>query len=166
MQQNYARVSGEVELLPMAEVVEDAIQFNAAAFARHGIQLVREFDPVPPIAVDKHKVLQILVNLLHNAKYAMESNGPREKRLTLGLHRNGGGSVQITVRDSGIGIPTENLTRIFSHGFTTRKGGHGFGLHSGALAAKEMGGNLTAHSEGPERGAVFTLELPENGEAE
>jgi len=57
-------------------------------------------------------------------------------------------------------IPPENLTRIFSHGFTTKKGGHGFGLHCGALAAREMGGSLLAHSEGPGHGATFTLELP------
>ena len=62
--------------------------------------------------------------------------------------------------DNGIGIPPENLTRIFNHGFTTRKDGHGFGLHSGALAAKEMGGSLTVHSGGTGQGAAFTLELP------
>jgi signal transduction histidine kinase len=68
--------------------------------------------------------------------------------------------VTITVIDNGVGIPPENLTRIFNHGFTTRKGGHGFGLHSSALAAKELGGSLTVHSEGWGLGAVFTLELP------
>jgi len=59
-----------------------------------------------------------------------------------------------------VGIPPENLTRIFAHGFTTRPGGHGFGLHSGALAAKDLGGSLSAHSDGPGRGAIFTLDLP------
>ena len=59
-----------------------------------------------------------------------------------------------------MGIAAENLTRIFSYGFTTRKNGHGFGLHSGALAAKEMGGSLNARSEGPGKGAAFILELP------
>ena len=68
--------------------------------------------------------------------------------------------IKIAVIDNGIGIPPENLTRIFNHGFTTRKDGHGFGLHSGALAAREMGGSLTAHSDGPGQGATFTLELP------
>jgi signal transduction histidine kinase len=64
------------------------------------------------------------------------------------------------VIDNGVGIPAENLTRIIAHGFTTRKNGHGFGLHCGALAAREMGGALTAQSEGPGRGATFVLELP------
>jgi signal transduction histidine kinase len=78
--------------------------------------------------------------------------------LRVGL--NGNNRVKISVVDNGIGISRENLTRIFAHGFTTRKDGHGFGLHSGALAAKELGGALLVHSDGPGRGAVFTLELP------
>ena len=78
----------------------------------------------------------------------------------------GDGRIRISVMDNGVGISPENLTRIFSHGFTTRKGGHGFGLHSGALAAREMGGSLTAHSDGPGRGATFTLELPWTGPGE
>jgi signal transduction histidine kinase len=66
----------------------------------------------------------------------------------------------IRVEDNGIGIPPENLTRIFSHGFTTRPDGHGFGLHIGAINAREMGGSLSVASEGTGRGATFTLILP------
>jgi signal transduction histidine kinase len=68
--------------------------------------------------------------------------------------------VAIIVRDNGVGILPENLTRIFGHGFTTKKDGHGFGLHSGALAAKQMNGALSVQSAGPGKGAAFTLELP------
>jgi signal transduction histidine kinase len=68
--------------------------------------------------------------------------------------------INIVVTDNGVGIPSENLNRIFNHGFTTRQQGHGFGLHSGALAAREMGGKLTARSDGSGAGATFTLELP------
>lgn len=68
--------------------------------------------------------------------------------------------LEIAVMDNGTGIAPENLTRVFSHGFTTKKDGHGFGLHSGALAARELGGTLSAHSDGPGKGAVFTLKLP------
>jgi signal transduction histidine kinase len=64
------------------------------------------------------------------------------------------------VIDNGEGIAAENLTRIFAHGFTTKKDGHGFGLHSCVLAAREMGGSLLAASDGPGRGAAFTLVLP------
>jgi PAS domain S-box-containing protein len=160
MQQSYARVSGVMETLNMAELVEDALQINAAALARHGIQVVREFDDVPPVSVDKHKVLQILINLMQNAKYAIDEYRQTDKRLVIGLKLCVPGRVRISIKDNGVGIKPENLTRVFSHGFTTKKHGHGFGLHSGALAAKEMGGSLTAHSDGPGTGAIFTLELP------
>jgi two-component system, NtrC family, sensor kinase len=68
--------------------------------------------------------------------------------------------LRIRVEDDGEGIAPENMVRLFSHGFTTRKSGHGFGLHSCALGAKVMGGQLMAHSDGVGKGAVFTLELP------
>jgi C4-dicarboxylate-specific signal transduction histidine kinase len=158
MQQNYANVSGFIETLPLEKLVEDALQMNAAAFERHRIRVVRDYGSVPNVRVDKHKVLQILVNLLSNAKYAMDTS--IERRLDLRIDRAPEGPVRVTMRDTGCGIPAENLTRIFSHGFTTREDGHGFGLHSGAIAAKEMGGILTAESEGAGCGATFILELP------
>lgn len=158
MQQNYAKVSGFTEALPLEKLMDDAIQMNAAAFERHRVQVIRNYANVPNVRVDKHKVLQILVNLLRNAKYAMDSCA--ERRLVLNISRPGQRTVRVTVSDTGCGIPPENLTRIFSHGFTTKRDGHGFGLHSGAIAAKEMGGILAAESEGVGRGATFTLELP------
>jgi C4-dicarboxylate-specific signal transduction histidine kinase len=157
MQQNYAKVSGFIEILPVEKLMEDALQMNAAAFERHGVRVVRNFETVPNVRVDKHKVLQILVNLLRNAKYAMDEC--EERRLDLEIKRASDSRVSVTMRDTGCGIPHENLTRIFSHGFTTKKDGHGFGLHSGAIAAKEMGGILTAESEGAGHGATFMLEL-------
>jgi len=126
---------------------------------RHEIELIREYCDVPPIAVEKHKVLQILVNLIRNAKYACDDSGRPDKKLKLQISRSGSG-VQIAVIDNGVGISRENLPRLFNHGFTTRKGGHGFGLHSGALAAKELGGSLTPHCDGPGQGATFVLHLP------
>jgi PAS domain S-box-containing protein len=160
MQQNYARVVGVVESLPVVDLVEDALRLNAGAMERHHVQVVREYFEVPPILVDKHKVLQILVNLMRNAKYALDDGGHTDKRMVLQVGLNGNDMVKISVIDNGVGIPAENLTRIFEHGFTTRKEGHGFGLHNGAVAAKELGGALTAHSDGPGKGATFTLELP------
>jgi two-component system, NtrC family, sensor kinase len=127
---------------------------------RHSIDVQRKLDPVPPMIGDRHKTLQILVNLLRNAKQAMVNNGARGKQLTLRVQHEDGGPVRITVRDNGMGIPRENLSRIFSHGFTTKPNGHGFGLHISALAAREMGGALVVESDGPEQGASFTLELP------
>jgi PAS domain S-box-containing protein len=160
VQQSYARVSGVVESMPAAELVEDALRMNAAALGRHEVQVIREYGKAPPVAVEKHKVLQILVNLIRNAKYALDEARQGDRRLTLRIAENSDGFVNVSVIDNGVGIPAANLTRIFEHGFTTRKGGHGFGLHSGALAAKEMGGRLTVSSDGPGHGADFTLSLP------
>ncbi len=159
MQQNYACVSGVIETLPVADLVEDALRMNVAALERHRVEIVREYASVPSIMVDKHKVLQILVNLLRNAKYACDESNSPAKKITLRI-TGGEDRVRIAVIDNGIGISKENFTRIFSHGFTTKKDGHGFGLHSGALAAKEMGGALLVHSDGVGCGAAFTLELP------
>jgi signal transduction histidine kinase len=160
MQQANAKLAGVVELTPVAALVEDALKINQAAFQRHDVHLTRQFDEVPPITVDRHKVLQILVNLFNNAKYACDEGVKAEKLVNVQIKRAGENRVQIVVSDNGMGISPDNLTRIFAHGFTTRKNGHGFGLHSGALAAKELGGELTAHSEGRGEGAAFILELP------
>jgi signal transduction histidine kinase len=160
MQQNYAKVAGVEESVEVLQLVEDALQINAAALTRHAVEIRREFEPVPLILVDKHKVLQILVNLIRNAKYALGETDRADKLLTLRVGRSGAEHIVIQVQDNGVGIPAENLTRIFSHGFTTRRDGHGFGLHSGALAARDLGGTLTAHSDGPGQGATFTLTVP------
>jgi len=161
MQQTYAKVSGVYESLAVVALVEDALRMNAAAFDRHGIELVREFaENIPQVHVDRHKVLQILINLLRNAKYAMDAQSGHTKRLVARVGLASPDRVRITIADNGVGIAAEHLTRIFNHGFTTKKDGHGFGLHSGANAAKEMGGTLTAHSDGSGKGAEFTLELP------
>jgi PAS domain S-box-containing protein len=160
MQQNYGKVAGVVEELPLAGLVEDALRMNLGSMERHGVQVVREYDKVPAVQVDKRKVLQILVNLIRNAKQACDERGQAGKRIILRVGLNGDNRVRISVIDNGIGIPPENLAHIFARGFTTRKDGHGFGLHSGALAAKELGGALLVQSDGPGQGAVFTLELP------
>jgi signal transduction histidine kinase len=159
MQQNYAKISGVTDTIKVTDLVEDALRMNAGALARHEVELIREYSEVPPIIVEKHKVLQILVNLIRNAKYACDDSGRPDKQLRVRITGTGDG-VQIAVIDNGIGIPPENLSRIFNHGFTTRKGGHGFGLHGGALTAKELGGELNVYSEGHQQGAAFTLKLP------
>jgi C4-dicarboxylate-specific signal transduction histidine kinase len=123
------------------------------------VELVRDFEGQPLVNMDKHKVLQILVNLVRNAKYACSESGLPDRRVTLSV-RSANGRARIVVADNGVGIAPENLTRIFNHGFTTRVDGHGFGLHSGALAARELGGTLSVHSDGVGRGASFSLELP------
>jgi signal transduction histidine kinase len=159
MQQTYAKISGITETMQIADLVEDTLRMNAQSFANHDLRVVREFAEVPPVTVERHKVLQILVNLVRNAKHACDARGGADKRMTVRVF-NGNGSVKVAVSDNGIGIPPENLSRIFAHGFTTKINGHGFGLHSGALAAQELGGALRVESPGPGLGATFTLELP------
>jgi len=159
MQQRYAKVSGVKEIVSLVDLVEDSLRLNAGALARHRVEVIRDFQDRPVINLDKHKVLQILVNLIRNAKYACDESQSPERRVILQVAVEQG-RARISVIDNGVGISAENLSRIFNHGFTTRASGHGFGLHSGALAAKELGGSLNVHSDGPGRGATFTLELP------
>nr|WP_320192150.1 ATP-binding protein [uncultured Desulfobacter sp.] len=160
MQQNYGRVSGISETISPEKLMEDALMLNQGALVRHNVKVKKEYEDLPDVVVDKHKVLQILLNFINNAKYACSESEKKEKLITLGIYKGQGATVCFSVADNGVGIAPENLTRIFQHGFTTRKSGHGFGLHSGALAAKEMGGRLRTDSKGPGQGAVFILELP------
>jgi PAS domain S-box-containing protein len=159
MQQNLAQVSGLTEPLHLAELVEDALLMIATNLDKAEIKVAKHFGTVPVVTVQKHKVLQVLVNLLRNAKHACQDSGRADKQITLRLQQQDD-RVCLSVTDNGVGIPPENLTRIFAHGFTTKKNGHGFGLHSGALAVKEMGGTLQVESAGPDQGATFTMELP------
>ena len=159
-QQSYVSSASLNEPLDVACVIEDAIRINTLALDRHGIVLERRFQPVPTVVLERHKLLQILVNLISNAKWACSagSSGKKIVRITLGLAEKGDLFVEVT--DSGIGIAAEDLPRIFEHGFTRRKGGHGFGLHTSALAAKSLGGSLHLSSPGPNQGATFRLEVP------
>jgi signal transduction histidine kinase len=160
MQQTYARSSGVLEKFALSDVMEDAMGITRPGIERHNIALDIKSEELPPITTDRHKVLQILVNLIRNAKDATKLIDKRERQIDVSMMRVGESRVSIRVKDNGIGIPPENLVRIFSHGFTTKKDGHGFGLHSGALAAKQLGGSLTVASDGSNMGATFTLELP------
>lgn len=160
MQQSYATMVSIIEPLDPVQLMEDSLRMNLGALMRHAVTVERDFKPAPLVLAEKAKVLQILVNLIRNAKYAADDGGRTDKTVTLRIETSDTGRVQLTVSDNGVGIPEENLTRIFAHGFTTRVGGHGFGLHSSANAAKEMKGSLTVFSAGLGKGAAFTLELP------
>ena len=158
-QQSYAGTSSLLQALSISELLDDALRMHAGALTRHHVTVLKEFSDVPRIMGDKHRLLLILINLIGNAKHAMANVTDRERTLTLSAVIDGD-NLNISVRDQGEGISAQNMTRIFVHGFTTRKDGHGFGLHSCALAAVEMNGHLSAHSDGPGRGALFTLQIP------
>jgi signal transduction histidine kinase len=159
-QQSRARSGGTLDSAQVADLVEEALRMNADALLRAAVTVVRDFAPVPKAMLDRARVLQVLVNLISNARNALEGAPAPTRRITLRLGLADGDRLRVAVRDEGAGIAPEHMARLFTHGFTTRRHGHGFGLHSCALAAAEMGGTLVAHSDGPGRGATFTLELP------
>ena len=160
MQQTYAKLSGLKVAAKSSDIVDDALRLNSSALTRHEVQVVREYEDDPVIIVDKHQVLQTLVNLIRNAKYACDESGRSNKQIKLRIGRNGSDRVRIQVADNGVGIPRENLSRIFTRGFTTRADGHGFGLHSCMMAVQDLGGSLTGQSDGWGLGALFILDLP------
>lgn len=159
-QQAYAGAARLVEPLKVVELFEDALRMNSGALSRHHVTVTKDYQDSPTIIGDKHRLLLILINLISNAKYAMSKVSDRQRMMTLGVRIIDNATLCFSVKDDGEGIAAENKTRIFTHGFTTRKEGHGFGLHSCALAAVEMNGHLRVHSDGPGLGAVFTLEIP------
>ena len=161
MQQTYAKCTGVMENFAPRTLLDEALRMTASEITKYQAQV--EIDcpkTLPEVCVDRHKVMQILINLITNACQAMEEKGPAERTLKISTGWNGGEHLSIIVKDNGCGIAQENVTRVFNHGFTTKESGHGFGLHSSANAATEFGGNLTGASEGLGLGATFTLELP------
>ncbi|MGH8298806.1 MAG: MHYT domain-containing protein [Steroidobacteraceae bacterium] len=159
-QQTYARRGGSLEQLDLAELIEHALVMHFSTSTEVAVR--RDYRAVGRALVDRHKLLQILGNLLSNARHALrertQAQGPRE--LIVRLRSMSPGFFTIDVEDTGTGISEESMRRLFEFGFTTKKEGHGFGLHASAILAKEMGGELTARSEGENRGACFTVRLP------
>ncbi len=157
MQQALARVGGVVGPVVLHEVIEDALQLSDLAVARHRITIIRDFADTPVLDSDRHKILQVVVNLLSNSLHALKDQPVRELTLRLGPCAKG---VAVVVADTGVGIVAEHLEQIFRHGFTTRVDGHGFGLHASANSIAELGGSIAVASAGVGRGATFTVELP------
>jgi signal transduction histidine kinase len=159
-QQAYARSDGVTECHSLAQIVDDAIEIAATSIAGSGIRLSTDYRAVPPAHLDQNKVMQIMVNLLYNARDALREAERGDKEITVQIETAAGGRARISLTDNGVGIPAENLGRIFEHGFTTKETGNGFGLHVSANFAAELGGSLSCRSDGPGRGATFVLELP------
>ena len=159
MQQAFAKVCATTEYVDLVQLFEDALKIDDAAFTRHKVKVVRQFCELQPILTEKHNVMQIILNLVKNAKQSVNASDRDDKLITLSITADQS-SVGIQVRDNGVGIEAGNLSKVFSHGFTTKSDGHGFGLHSCALAAQQLGGSLSVHSDGIGCGALFTLRLP------
>ena len=159
MQQSYATVRGAEESLNIGMLIEDSLRMNQGSLSRHEIEIVKDYEDTPDVLIQKHKAIQILVNLISNAKHACDHSEIDPKVVSIRVTTDET-MVYITVSDNGIGIPGENLTRIFAHGFTTKKDGHGFGLHSASLAAAEMGGSLSAKSDGKKKRCLIYTGSP------
>ncbi len=158
-QQSLKNFSVLEQMIDIRTVINEAITITGLTLSKHTIRVNREFEITRPHLLDKIKLLQILVNLLGNAKDALFACSEQENIISIHLKYLDQKMLIIRVIDNGIGIKPENLKRIFTHGFTTKDSGHGFGLHSSAILAKQMGGSLNAESPGEGQGATFTLVL-------
>ena len=159
-QQRFATTRGVEEVVSVQELLDAALRLNEAVFEEHSIQVTCEYAQLPPLVVDRHKVMQIVLNLLSNARDALEDCAVDRRSLAVRLGSTRGDFFRISVIDSGVGIEPADLDRVFQHGFSTKDAGHGFGLHNSANTAAAMGGSLTASSDGSGAGAAFVLELP------
>ena len=158
VQQSAATSKGLKEEVLINDLIEQAIQVNALSLNRHAVSVNKEYSQQIKLLTDKSKVLQILINLISNAKEAVKQD--EHPIITIKMKRTENKWLKIIVHDNGVGIKEEDLASIFSYGFSTKKHGHGFGLHNSAIAAKDLEGTLEVESPGENEGATFTLSLP------
>ena len=161
-QQQFASTSSSYEWATLSELVEDAININRDIIDQYNFNLIKEFEDIKDVNIEKFKIMQILVNLITNAKDAILQSKNKNPTIILRIRSLNESNIELTVQDNGIGISEDINKKIFSYGFTTKKTGHGFGLHSCALTAKEMGGKLIMHSAGHKLGAKFVLIIPKD----
>jgi signal transduction histidine kinase len=160
MQQSLSHAEAVTEETSVNDLLEDAIALNKISYERSKIKIVRDIYPIKTVVIDKVKLLQILVNLIKNGIDALLASKNFPRKLLITLKEKDDKHFFIRVQDNGIGIKPQNIAKVFSHGFTTKPSGHGFGLHTSALDAEQMGGQLSAESEGENQGASFILTLP------
>ena len=160
LQQALAVCSSIIEDVDIQEMIDQAIRINSSSLTRYEVVVKKNFSESLVVKTDRLKLIQILINLISNARQAVQANPSGNRIIYINAKKLDEHFVEITVRDNGVGISKENLIKIFQYGFTTKKTGHGFGLHSSALAAKSIGGNLVAESTGVDLGASFTLRIP------
>ena len=156
-QQQHARGSSMISDVDIDGLLEQAVDFVRDSVAANGIVLEPPERTGLAVWADRHQTLQILVNLLANARDAVK--GRRASRITVSV-RAEAKAVHVVVTDDGCGFDEATARRLFVHGFTTKPHGHGFGLHHSILLARAMGGELSGCSAGVDRGATFTLTLP------
>jgi|AntRauTorcE11897_2_1112592.scaffolds.fasta_scaffold06060_4 signal transduction histidine kinase len=160
-QQNYAGASRQMEAASLSEMIDNALSLQAGSIERHSLNVKKMLNATDQAIVNRSKLIHVLVNIIKNAIESMEDNHPENKYLVIETWLNSD-MVHLSVTDNGKGIEPEHLEKIFSHAFTTKKNGHGFGLHSSANYMTEMGGKIEVASEGLGKGATLTLFLPKH----
>jgi NO-binding membrane sensor protein with MHYT domain len=159
MQQKLSGISNFEELVSIEDLIEESLILTSINFKRHDIDVKRAYEMLKPVYIDKSKLTQILINLIRNAKESLDESSTLDKQIII-TTRTKKENFCIEICDNGIGIRLEDRTKIFSHGFTTKDTGHGFGLHASAITAQEMNGTLTVFSKGLGEGAAFKLTFP------
>ena len=159
MQQSYAGSYGVREKVVLSDLVEDALKINIQGMARHGIRIIKNYQSVDYLYIDKHKMLQIIINLISNAKHALVDSVSADKNLIINISSENK-MAKIEVKDTGIGIDKGDVLHLFEYGFKKRRDGHGFGLHHSAIVANELGGTISVVSDGLGKGASFIFILP------
>ncbi|MDY6905912.1 MAG: AAA family ATPase [Thermodesulfobacteriota bacterium] len=158
-QQSYANAGVLKERLDIADIIRDALTMQAESLSSQNITVTQNVEIVPAILVDKTKLIHVLINILRNARDAMNTTPMDQRNLKLSVRcRND--IVRVEATDNGQGIEPDHLKTIFAHGYTTKPDGHGFGLHTSANYMLEMGGRMWAESDGPGKGSTFVLEFP------
>ena len=154
-QQEYAKVESYTEEINVFDAIEEALIIQHNMLQKYGVEVSRSYSENDNItlSVQKSKLIHILLNIFKNACEALKESG--EKHLEIDVIKSGEGEVAIKIFNSGKRIEKEVLDRIFNYGFTTKKDGHGFGLHVCANFMAEMGGKIQA--ENRRHGTVFTL---------
>src|SRR5207245_1368493 len=143
------------------DLIEKVLALTAADLGLESVKVDRDLAAdLPPVWADGHQLQQVLVNLVTNAKQAMAEVPEAERRLRVATRALGVDRVQITLEDTGPGIPADVLPKIFDP-FVTTKGsaGTGLGLSISYGIIREHGGLITAHSR-PGHGPTFTIDLP------
>ncbi len=162
MQQGFAGSSNLFQDVSLSGIIQEALRISTDLHAKYKIDVISNIEDFFEIKTDKIKLIQILINIIKNAKdsFVMAKN-IENKKITIAINKiRTNNLVEIIISDNGIGISADNLKRIFTFGFTTKSDGHGFGLHSSAIAAKELGGSIRVHSDGVNTGSSFILTLP------
>jgi signal transduction histidine kinase/DNA-binding LacI/PurR family transcriptional regulator len=157
-QEGYIGFKSTLEETEVVPLLEDILKIYLPSFDEHHIKIVKNYHKIPKIKVQKTKLFYVLVNLIKNAKDALLEVSETRRRLILTVETSGDNKY-IRIADTGTGIRPELLQSIFAYGYTTKKDGHGFGLHSCANYMTEMKGKIWAESPGPGQGTTFVLQF-------